>query len=142
MAMRINTAAFRTEPEPPKRRPKKRRDYLSFLHKLPCVVTGRFGVEAAHLSYASIFHGHFGRGKGTKAPDRFALPLHPDEHRAQHSMNEREYWTSKGINPHELANTLFGIWSDYDEPEAVTHCTHRINQGLAMAGRLPSRDSA
>lgn len=62
MAMRINTAAFRTEPEPPKRRPKKRSDYLSFLHKLPCVVTGRFGVEAAHVSYASIFHGHFGRG--------------------------------------------------------------------------------
>jgi hypothetical protein len=57
-------------------------------------------------------------------------------------MNEREYWTSKGINPHELANTLFGIWSDYDEPEAVTHCTHRINQGLAITGRLPSRDSA
>ncbi len=31
MAMRINTAAFRSEPEPPKRRPKKRSDYLAFL---------------------------------------------------------------------------------------------------------------
>lgn len=142
MAMRINTAAFRTEPEPPKRRPKKRSDYLAFLHQLPCVVTGRIGVQAAHLSYANLFHGHFGRGKQTKAPDRFALPLCPEEHAAQHAMNEREYWTSKGINPHELANTLFGIWSDYDEPEAVTHCTHRINQGLAIGGRLPSRDSA
>jgi hypothetical protein len=52
MSLRINHAAFRTEPEPPRRRPKKRSDYLAFLHKLPCVVTGRTGVQAAHLSYA------------------------------------------------------------------------------------------
>lgn len=142
MAMRINTAAFRSEPEPPKRRPKKRADYLAFLHHLPCVVTGRMGVQAAHLSYANVFHGHFGRGKQTKAPDRFALPLCPEEHAAQHSMNERAYWESKGIEPHALANTLFGLWNDYDEPEAITYCTNRIMQGLAVAGRLPSRDSA
>jgi hypothetical protein len=142
MGSRINYAAFQHEPEPPKSRPKKRGAYLAFLHLLPCVVTGQTGVQAAHLSYANIFHGHFGRAKGTKAPDRFALPLCPEEHAAQHAMNEQDYWSSKKINPHELANTLFGIWSDYDEPEAVTHCTHRINQGLAIAGRLPSRDLA
>lgn len=142
MAMRINLAAFRDEPEPPRRRPKKRSDYLSFLHKLPCIVTGRYGVEAAHVSYKNAMHGHFGRGKGTKAPDRFALPLCPEEHAAQHAMNEREYWQSKGINPHALANTLWGLFSDYDEAEAVTYCTNRITQGLAVAGRLPSRDLA
>lgn len=140
MSYRINHAAFRTEPEPPRRRPKKRSDYLAFLHKLPCVITGRTGVQAAHLSYANVFHGHFGRGKGTKAPDRFALPLCPEEHAAQHAMNERSYWEAKGIDPHALANTLFGLWNDYDEDDAVTYCTTRINQGLAIAGRLPSRD--
>lgn len=142
MSWRINHAAFRDEAEPPKRRPKKRGDYLSFLHELPCVVTGRMGVQAAHLSYKSTMHGHFGRGKGTKAPDRFALPLCPEEHAAQHAMNERAYWEAKGIDPHALANTLFGLWNDYDEPEAVTYCTNRIMQGLAVAGRLPSRDLA
>lgn len=145
MGSRINHAVFQREPEPPKRRPKKRSDYLAFLHLLPCVVTGRYGVQAAHLSYASIMHGHFGRAKQTKAPDRFALPLCEEEHALQHSGSagsEREFWASKGINPHDLANTLWGLFCDYDEDEAVIRCTHRINQGLAIAGRLPSRDLA
>lgn len=145
MASRINPAAFARDVAPPQSSPKKRKDYLAFLHELPCVVTGRYGVQAAHLSYASIMHGHFGRGKQTKAPDRFALPLCPEEHALQHSGkvgSERDYWASKGINPHDLANTLWGLFCDYDEAEAVTRCTQRINQGPAIAGRLPSRDLA
>lgn len=145
MAGRINLAAFQREPEPPKSRPKKRADYLAFLHLLPCVVTGRYEVQAAHVSYGSVMHGHFGRAKQTKAPDRFALPLCAEEHALQHSGklgSERDYWDSKGINPHALANTLWGLFCDYDEAEAVIRCTHRINQGLAIAGRLPSKDLA
>lgn len=139
-------AGFRIAPvqreEPPKTRPKKRGDYLAFLHQLPCVVTGRYEVQAAHVSYASPMHGHYGRAKGTKAPDRFALPLCKDEHDKQHGMNEQAYWRSVGINPHELANTLWGLFCDYDEAEAVARCTARISQGLAMAGRMRSRDEA
>lgn len=38
-------------PDPtPKRRPAKSKDYLAFVHNLPCVVTGVYGVQAAHLS--------------------------------------------------------------------------------------------
>jgi hypothetical protein len=128
--------------EPPRRRAPKRADYLRFIHELPCVVTGRHGVQAAHVSFADTWHGHFGRGKGTKAPDRFALPLSPDEHNLQHSCklgSEEDYWLSKGIAPHELANTLWGIFCDYDHGEAVERCTARINQGLAMAGRFRKR---
>lgn len=142
MAARINTAHFERE-EPPKQRAPKRKGYLAFLHELPCVVTGRYGVQAAHVSYASPMHGHWGRGKGTKAPDRFALPLCPEEHDRQHRMNEEAYWACVGINPHELANTLWGIFTDFrdNEPLAVARCTARINQGLAMAGRLRSADA-
>lgn len=139
MAGRINLAAFQREEAPPKSRPKKRDGYLAFIRQLPCAVTGQYGVEAAHVSYASPMHGHWGRAKGTKAPDRFALPLCPSSHRAQHSGNERAFWEMHGIDPHSLANTLFGIWMDYDEAEAITRCTARINQGLAIAGRLPQR---
>lgn len=138
MASRI---AYIHREEPPKRRPEKRKDYLAFLHKLPCVVTGRYEVQAAHVSYANSWFGAYGRGKGTKAPDRFALPLCAEEHARQHNMNEQAYWASVGVNPHELANTLFGLWHDYDEAEAVARCTARINQGLAMAGRLRSADT-
>ncbi|MBD9453274.1 DUF968 domain-containing protein [Rhizobium sp. RHZ02] len=130
MAFKI---AYSNPEPPPKRRPQKRSDYLSFIHELPCAVTGRYGVQAAHVSFANSWHGHYGRAKGTKAPDRFALPLSPEEHDLQHSGklgSERDYWASKGIDPHELANTLWGLFCDYDYSEAVVRCTARINQGL------------
>lgn len=84
--------AFRIAPQQatqfPNRKPKKNSDYLSFLHSLPCVVSGVLEVQAAHLSYAAPRYGHYGRGKGSKAPDRWALPLSAVEHARQHSGNE------------------------------------------------------
>lgn len=125
--------AYQIAPRPlaptPKAKPKKNRDYLAFLHRLPCVVTGRFGVDAAHVSYADRRYGHYGRAKATKAGDRWALPLAKTEHAKQHSMSERAYWEAVGINPHELALTLFGIWTDYPEPEAERLCIERLRDG-------------
>lgn len=121
---------------------KKKLAYLCFIRRLQCCVTGREGVEAAHVSFAKPWAGHYGRAKGTKAPDRFALPLHPEAHASQHRMNEREWWEAHGIDPHELANTLWGIYSDGAD-NAVELCRARINSGLASRGRLPkSRDEA
>lgn len=143
MAHRI---ANSLRPEPtPKRRPAKKPDYLEFLHHLPCAVSGVYGVQAAHVSYPSAWHGAYGRGKGTKVPDRFALPLSPEEHDLQHSCklgSERDYWASKGIDPHELANALWGVYGDFDEAEAIVRCTAIINQRLAAVGALRSRDEA
>ena len=133
MASRI--AYVQRDPVPTKRA-KKEAGYLAFIHDLPCAVTGRYGVEAAHVSFASPWHGHYGRGKQTKAPDRFALPLHPDAHRDQHGANERAWWDARGINPHELANTLWGIYCDQSD-NAAELCAARIMSGLAATGRLP-----
>lgn len=96
----------------PRRKPAKSKDYLKFLHSLPCVVSGKHGVEAAHVSFANPKYGHYGRGRGSKSPDRWAIPLSSEEHRRQHSMNEAEYWRSVGINPHILALTIWGLFSD------------------------------
>lgn len=49
--------------------------YLDWIRSLPCAVTNARPVEAAHLSTASMFYGHAGRGLGRKAGDRWALPL-------------------------------------------------------------------
>ena len=119
----------------PKRRPEKKPQYLMFIRVLPCCVTGRYGVEAAHLSTADPIYGHYGRAKGTKASDRWVLPLNPDEHRRQHSGNEMAYWQSVGVNPHELALVLHGIWTDYDENTAIDRATARIMQRLRRQGR-------
>ena len=95
----------------PKKKATKNKGYLAWLHELPCCVTGRYGVEAAHLSYANPMFAHYGRGRGTKSSDRWALPLSPEEHRKQHSMNEEEYWHQFPWSPHILALTIWGVYS-------------------------------
>lgn len=124
-----NTQTF----SPPKRRPEKKKAYIAFLHHLPSAVSGKYGVEASHLSFASPLHGHYGRGRGTKAPDLFALPLTSEEHHKSHMMGEENYWASVGIDPHDLALSLWAIYSLYDEDEAISRCTARIRQGIERA---------
>jgi len=128
MAYRINK---QTEESFPKAKSKKDRSYVSWLHDLPCVVTGRYGVEAAHVSYANPRYGCYGRGKGTKVSDIYALPLSPEEHRKQHwSGNEIQYWSDVGENPHSLAVVLWAIYSQYGDagvPFAVSAIMQRIN---------------
>ena len=110
----------------PKSKPKKRKDYLSFLHQLPCVVTKSMPVEAAHVSFAAPEYAHYGRSKGTKASDRWAVPLSPYEHRRQHSMNEEAYWLEVGIDPHKLALVIWGLWTEHKK-EAEPYATAVIN---------------
>lgn len=90
----------------------KEADYLSWLHELPCIVTGRFGVEAAHVSFAAPVYGATGRGKSQKSSDRWALPLSPELHAAQHGMNEEEFWKQHNINPHVWCLVLYGIYCE------------------------------
>lgn len=111
-----------------KSKPKKNGNYIAFLHKLPCVMTGsRRDIEAAHLSFASPRHGHYGRAKATKAPDRWALPLSREEHSRQHAMSESEYWA--GRDPHLIALTIYGLWSDLGD-DAEPFAEAIIYQGL------------
>lgn len=114
-------------PDPtPKRKAKKEPDYLAFIRTLPCIVTKRQDcwIQAAHLSYADRRYGHYGRGKGTKAPDRWALPLSEEQHYIQHhKMSERAFWEQAGINPHVACLVIWGLWSDAKEDahEEIVH---------------------
>lgn len=136
MAFEIRKTEFQLTP---KRKPQKSKGYLSFIHRLPCVVTGATIVEAAHLSAAAPQYGHYGRGKGSKASDRWVLPLSPVEHRRQHSGNETAYWESVGINPHILALTIYGLFSEMGD-DSEPFASAIINQQLVVHGRLPSRE--
>ena len=131
-------AGFRIAPQQtvsfPKSKPVKSKDYLAFIHELPCAVSGKSPVEAAHLSFPAPKYGHYGRGKGSKAPDRWALPLHADEHRRQHSGNEESFWKAAGINPHVLALTIHGLFSDMGE-DAQAFAAAVINQTRIDAQR-------
>lgn len=129
-----------SDPHFVKAKPRKNRDYLSFIHELPCCVTGVRTVEAAHLSSADTTYGHYGRAKSTKASDRWALPLSPEQHRRQHAGNEMAYWRSVGIDPHLLALIIWGLWSELGE-DAVPFAVAIITRNLVETGRLPTRDA-
>jgi hypothetical protein len=123
-----------------KTKPVKRGPYLAFIHKLPCMMTGtRQNIEAAHLSFASTRHGHYGRGKGTKVSDRWCLPLSSEAHKRQHSMSEPDFW--RGRDPHTVALAIFGLWLDLGD-DAEEFAASIIFQSLAAAGQLRDRNQA
>ena len=99
--------------------PKKEISYLEWIRELPCLVTGAHPVEAAHVSYPDLRFGKLGRGKGRKESDRWAIPLCPAEHRRQHSMDERAYWQSVGIDPLQVALALYGCDGDNTMAEII-----------------------
>ena len=123
----------------PKSKPAKSKDYLAFIHTLPCSVTGKYGVEAAHLSMAAPQFGNYGRGKGRKVSDRWTLPLCREAHYEQHQDGEERFWKRSGINPHILAMTIYGLWTELGD-DAQPFAAAIINQRLATAGRLRERD--
>lgn len=93
-------------------KPVKRDSYRAWLKTLPCVLTGRTPVDAAHISTANPGYGHLGRGKGRKASDRWAVPLCRQLHDMQHGENEAEFWKAAKCDPYIIALTLYGLWAD------------------------------
>jgi hypothetical protein len=126
MGYQINAALASCDPTP-KAKAKKSKDYLSFIHLLPCVLTGQREVQAAHLSMAAPRYGHYGRGKGSKVSDRWVLPLSQAQHARQHQIGEDLYWRNAGIDPHILALTIHGLWTDLGD-DAEPFATAIINQ--------------
>ena len=104
-----------------KAKPAKDDAYLAWIRKLPCVVSGRHPVEAAHLSAGNLAYGHAGRGRSQKASDRWALPLAPDMHAIQHKGDEMTFWSERGINPHMVALALHGAYSEESRDELARH---------------------
>lgn len=117
----------------PKRKPAKDAEYLAFLHELPCVVTRRREqIQACHVSFAAPDLGHYGRGKGRKAPDRWALPMTATEHAMQHSMGESAYWDIVCLNPHLIGLVLWGLFTEAGM-DATMEATQVIMGGLRFA---------
>lgn len=129
MSFRIVSRPIATKAKPVKAKP-----YLAWLHDLPCIVSGRRPVEAAHVSFANEIFGATGRGKSQKASDRWALPLCPDLHRDQHKTNEKAWWDGQGINPHLAAVVLWGLWCERKN-EATEAAERLIANGLGRVVR-------
>jgi hypothetical protein len=78
------------------------RDYLRFVTSQPCLVCGRTPSDAHHLKFAEQ------RAMGRKVSDKFAVPICRLHHRELHRRgNERVWWQNQGIDPLDVAATLW-----------------------------------
>lgn len=94
-------------------------DHLKWIRTLPCLVTGAYGVEAAHIRFADHRYRKPAVGAAEKPDDKWVVPLSPAEHRRQHSMNEQAYWAEVGIGPCLVAMMLWNNTGDDEEGEAI-----------------------
>lgn len=111
--------------------PKRERDkdYLAWLHELPCCVTGvTNGVIAHHIT--------IDRGRmGVKSDDSLALPLlhelHDQHPGALHVIGERRFWNQHGINPFLLAFSLHISYTEYNKNHAFAKAIMKAHRDLA-----------
>ena len=85
--------------------------YLKFVRQLPCLITGRHGVDAAHVRYSSLRYAKRQTGMAEKPDDRWAVPLEHNRHLyEQHNMDERAFWKGWNIDPLQVSSELHSIF--------------------------------
>ena len=122
--------------------PVKRKDYLSWLHELPCLCSGPMcegPIEAAHISTGNRAWGHLGRAKGRKASDRWAVPMCRGHHAHQHSMGENAFWNHVWAEPYATALALYGLYSDLGDEATDIAADLILKQALKMDGTVVER---
>jgi len=86
--------------------------HLAFIRRLPSLISGAQGCEACHIRYGDPRHRKPKTGKGVKPDDAWTVPMTPEEHRLQHSGNEKGFWDRIGIDPLEVAHQLYAHSGD------------------------------
>lgn len=100
--------AFTLDSRTRQKQPRKKDDsHLRWLRGLPCLVTGAYGVDPAHIRYGDPKYFKRAAGGGEKPDDKWAVPMCREQHNLQHSMNEQDYWRSVGIDPLAVALQLW-----------------------------------
>lgn len=92
----------------------------AFIRELPCVVCGdNTSTECAHVSYADLRYGKFGRGKGQKEESIWCVPLCNKHHGEQHDVGERIFWNTWTIDPCRIAACLFIRTQDHEAAQLI-----------------------
>lgn len=115
------TNAYRVKPQQTahQKRPKiMDAKHLECIRQMPCVISRKWPVEAAHVRFASAAFGKPETGKQTKPDDKWCVPLtkfhHQDSDKAQHKGNEQEFWQRHNINILLLCEELYAVTGDLD----------------------------
>ena len=105
-----------------KKRPRdKRASHLKWVSTLPSLVAGTGRVDPAHIRYADPRYAKPAVGIGEKPDDQWVVPLARSQHDRQHSMNERDYWASVGIDPLHVALLLWAHSGDTEQGEMIVN---------------------
>ena len=103
-----------------KRPREKIEQHIAFVRQLPCIVCAdNTATEGAHIRYSDSRAAKWSSGMGEKPSDMFVVPLCGRCHRSQHSMNEREWWLEKKIDPIQTAAFLFCASGDQARGEVI-----------------------
>ena len=102
-----------------KRPRQEKRDHLEWIRTLPCVVSGRKPVDAAHIRFTDPRYGKRETGKGEKPDDKFVVPLHHALHMDQHCEGEKGWWAKQGIDPLRIAVALYACSGDDAAAEVI-----------------------
>lgn len=105
---RLSTA-FSLDPSDKAQKRIRDEAHLAFIRRLPSVLSGQYGTEACHIRYGDPLYRKKHTGKSQKPDDCWTLPLTPDEHRNQHSENEKQWWLDRGIDPLAMARKLYAV---------------------------------
>ncbi|KFL31412.1 hypothetical protein JP75_07560 [Devosia riboflavina] len=107
------------------------KQHMAWLHELPSVVPGHEPVQVAHIRYADDRYGKRSAGTGLKPSDCWTVPLAADQHRRQHSMNERQYWEAVGIDPILIAALLYAVSGDTSAGTQIIRNARQISRRAA-----------
>lgn len=91
---------------------KERADHLAFIRTLPCMITGKSPVEAAHVSFTLAIAGKADKGVGKKSDDVYTVPLAPHIHAEQHAHPKGEvgFWAEHGLTKEQLIIVCLKLW--------------------------------
>ena len=104
--------------------------HLAFIRSLPCCIcSNNIETEACHIRHSGPDKPHAGIAQ--KPDDRWTVPMCGAHHRKQHSMNERAFWVSQGIDPLKLAVRLWGVSGDYEAGCSILQNIVRLPQDPA-----------
>lgn len=117
--------------------PRRQRDkaHLQFVATQPCLLCGILPSDPHHLRFTQP------RALGLKVSDEFTVPLCRTHHRELHqSGNEVAWWHDMGIEPLEIAKTL---WQETRSRDAAFASTNQKGEGTASLpeakpARLPA----
>jgi len=122
MASRIQRpdSAFSLDPSDKSQKRIRDESHLVYIRKLPSIISGRYGCDPCHLRTGSPTYRKKRTGERQKPDDCWTLPMTREEHRAQHNMNELEFYRQHGI----------------DDPFAICLQLYEANRDLRLGKRI------